>query len=84
MGFLQGVLAKIVSYLIDKILIGIKNKLADWGFKKKVTEKVNAEKEAVLKAKNIIQAKLKNGEDVLEEDYERLKEANRRFNSGVF
>lgn len=84
MGFLQGIVAKLISYFIDKILVGIKNKLADWGFKKKVEKKANAEKEAVLVAKNIINEKLKNGEQVLEEDYERLKEANRRFNSGVF
>lgn len=83
MGFLEGLLAKIgvgalknLFGLIGELISKFTSKLK---FKRKVKKKVNNELEAVLDAKNIIRAKQKNGEPILDEDYERLRKANSNF-----
>ena len=80
MSFLQGLLAKIGFDFIKELL----KEVFKWFTLQKLNKKskgyVNKELDAVLKAKQIIRDKRKNGEPVLEEDYERLKKANSMLN----
>lgn len=79
MGFLQSLLAKIGIGALKDLFGAIAKLLRGMNFKRRVKKKVNNELEAVLEAKNIIIAKQKNGEPILEEDYERLKKANSKY-----
>ena len=80
MAFLQSILAKIGVGALKDLFGAIGRYLNGLKSKRKIKKKVNTQLESVLEAKNIIIAKQKKGEPVLEEDYDRLKKANSNFN----
>ena len=81
-------LAAILSGTLKSLLESIVRKIMEWvGFKTKTdsdSSRIDEEVEAVKVATEIIDQKKAQGIEPSEEDYARLKDANRRLSSGTF
>lgn len=80
---IKGIITSVLTRLAEKYLGKLQDLIQKLWKRRQIKNKVDKELDGVLKARDELQKKIAEG-TATEEDYEKLKEANRKLADGTF